>query len=134
MKLEMQITCICKSAWYHICQISKINCFLMIEQTKSVTHACVTPRIDQPKISLKGLQHVQNACARLIVRAQKHDHITSMLISLHWLLLNRGSCSWFSYLPSSHEMDRDSLTLSVFSFHILLSDLIRCSAYHKLTM
>ena len=93
MKLEKQITFMCKSAWYHLYQISKIRRFLTTEQTKSVIHAYVTSRIDQnnrlliglPKNSLKRLQYVQNASAKLIVGAKKHDHVTPTLITLHWL-------------------------------------------------
>ena len=83
MKLEKQ-TCICKCAWYHLFQISKIKHFLTIEQTKSLIHAYIISRIDQNnsllvglrKKSLKHLQHVQNASAKLIVRAKKCDHVT----------------------------------------------------------
>ena len=93
MKLEKQITCVYKSEWYHLFQISKIKRFLMIKQTTSVIHAYVKSHIDQNNIhliglaekSLKCLQHVQNTSAKLIVRAEKHDHVTSILISLHWL-------------------------------------------------
>ena len=31
------------------------------------------------------LQAVQNACARLVMLSKKHDHITPLLINLHWL-------------------------------------------------
>ena len=41
--------------------------------------------IDLPKKSLDWLQMVQNASARLIMGLTKTDHITSMLIKLHWL-------------------------------------------------
>jgi hypothetical protein len=34
---------------------------------------------------LSKLQRVQNTAARLISRKQKHEHITPVLVSLHWL-------------------------------------------------
>ena len=93
MKLEKQVTCMCRSAWYHLYQISKIRHFLTTEQTKCVIHAYVTSRIDQnnslllglPQRLLKSLQYIQNASAKLIVGAKKRDHVTGTLMSLHWL-------------------------------------------------
>ncbi len=38
-----------------------------------------------PDCDLRKLQCVQNAAARLITRTKKHDHITPILIELHWL-------------------------------------------------
>ena len=37
-----------------------------------------------PKCTLKKLQPVQNAAARLITCSRKYDHITSTLKELHW--------------------------------------------------
>ena len=34
---------------------------------------------------LVKLQRVQNASAKLIFRAKKHDHVTAFLVQLHWL-------------------------------------------------
>lgn len=93
MKFKIHLSAICKSAWHHLFQISKIRSLLTTDQAKSVIHAYVTSRIDQnnslllglPKSSLKRLQYIQNAAAKLIVGARKHDHVTSILIDLHWL-------------------------------------------------
>ena len=38
-----------------------------------------------PKCTLKKLQSVQNAAARLITCSRKYDHITPILKELHWL-------------------------------------------------
>ena len=38
-----------------------------------------------PKESLKKLQHVQNAAARIVTHTRKCDHITPVLCQLHWL-------------------------------------------------
>ena len=52
----------------------------------------VTSRLDNGNCLLYGisdhltkLQRVQNAAARLITKTKKHDHITAVLIDLHWL-------------------------------------------------
>jgi len=36
-------------------------------------------------VYLQRLQSVQNAAARLISGAHRHDHITPVLVGLHWL-------------------------------------------------
>ena len=38
-----------------------------------------------PKTTMSRLQYVQNCAARLIKGAHKFDHVTSLLIGLHWL-------------------------------------------------
>ena len=56
-------------------------------------HTYVTSRLDNGNCLLYGisdhlltkLQRVQNAAARLITKTKKHDHITAVLIDLHWL-------------------------------------------------
>ena len=35
-----------------------------------------------------GVVHVQNAAARLITLSRKHEHITPILLNLHWLPVN----------------------------------------------
>ena len=61
--------------------------------TLHVIHAYVISRLDQnnslllglPKFMIKRLQMIQNAAARLILGGQKRDHVTPLLIQLHWL-------------------------------------------------
>ena len=58
-----------------------------------VLHAFVTSRIDYcngllyglPGYEIAKLQRVQNAAARLLMSCKKYDHITPILINLHWL-------------------------------------------------
>ena len=38
---------------------------------------------------LTRLQIVQNAAARLVTKTKKYDHITAVLIDLHWLPIER---------------------------------------------
>jgi len=57
--------------------------------------------IDLPVTHFQRLQSVQNAAARLIFNVRRCDHITDVLINLHWLCRIRGgdadvSCTaWF---------------------------------------
>ena len=60
---------------------------------KTAINAYVTSIIDQHNSLLIGcseyliskIQKVQNAAAKLIYRAKKHDHVTNLLQELHWL-------------------------------------------------
>ena len=80
-------------AWYHLYKISKVKQFLTTEQLKTVIHAYVISRLDQnnslllglPKFMIKRLQMIQNAAARLLLGGRKRDHVTPLLIQLHWL-------------------------------------------------
>jgi hypothetical protein len=68
IKPEMQVTCMCRSAWYHLYPITKIRHLLTSEQTKHVIHAYVTSAINLrnslfigiPQILLNSLQYSQN--------------------------------------------------------------------------
>ena len=93
MKMETQVQQMCKSAWYHLYNISKIRNFLTLDQTKTVVHAYVTSKLDNNNALLTGipgcllmrLQLVQNASAKVVTRQKKSDHVTPLLKSLHWL-------------------------------------------------
>ena len=45
-----------------------------------------------PKESLRKLQRVQNAAARIVTHTRKCDHITLVLCKLHWLPIERAHC------------------------------------------
>lgn len=91
--MKNQISAICKSSWYYICQLRRIRKLLNPEQAKILVHAFIVSRIDGcnallfglPDKSLQPLQRVQNAAARLICDARKFDRVTPLLRSLHWL-------------------------------------------------
>ena len=61
--------------------------------TERVVHAFISSKLDYcnglfyglPSSEIQKLQRQQNAAARLITRTQKFDHITPVLINLHWL-------------------------------------------------
>ncbi len=97
MKMEVQVRSMCKSAWYHLYNISKVRRLLTLDQTKTVIHAYVTSKIDSNNALLSGLptcllhklQLVQNAAARVVTRNKKGDHVTPLLIELHWLPVDK---------------------------------------------
>ena len=82
-----------RTAFYHIRNISRIRPCLSIDSTKTLLHALVTSRLDHcysllyglPNYLIQRLQYVMNAVAKVITCKRKFDHVTPLLIELHWL-------------------------------------------------
>ena len=93
MSLERHVTNISRTAYYHLHSIGRIRRYLDQGHTKQLVHALVISRIDCCNSLLNGLsvavveklQRVQNVCARVILIRSKRDHVTPMLLELHWL-------------------------------------------------
>ena len=96
MTMVPHIHSTCKSAFYHLRNIARIRKFISLKTTETLVHAFVHSKLDYcnslayglPKYFLQKLQYVQNAAARLITGIRKHDHITPILMDLHWLPVN----------------------------------------------
>ena len=66
---------------------------LVYDLYKILVHAFISSKLDHcnsllhglPKYLLARLQAVQNAAARVVTLTPKHDHMTPILINLHWL-------------------------------------------------
>ena len=84
---------ICKTSYYHLRNISKIRKYLTEETTEILVHVFVSSKLDYcnsllyglPKHMISRLQSVQNTAARIVTVTKKFDHITPVLIQLHWL-------------------------------------------------
>ena len=93
MSLVQYVTNICKTACFHLRAILKIRQFLDKDSTILLLHAFVISRIDYcnsllfglPDYVINRLQLIQNSAARLVFCAHKHDHVTPLLVNLHWL-------------------------------------------------
>ena len=93
MSMENHIMAICKAAFYHLRNISRIRKYLSSQTAEMLVHAFASSRLDYcnsllyglPKELLKKLQHVQNVAARIVTHTRKCDHITPVLCQLHWL-------------------------------------------------
>ena len=85
MSMLPHINTVCKSAFYHFRNLSRIRTTLV--------HAFISSRLDHcnpllynlPKYAVKKLQYVQSAAARLMAFSSKFTHITPILRDLHWL-------------------------------------------------
>ena len=97
LSMNNQAQHICRVAYFHIHGIGKIRNLLDRKTTEIMIHTYVTSRHDNGNSLLYGisdhlltrLQRVQNAAAHLITRMKKHDHITPVLIDLHWLSIKQ---------------------------------------------
>ena len=92
----------------------RISQFLPRDKLEMVLHAFVTSRINYcngllyglPDCEIAKLQRGQKAAARLLMSCKQYDHITPILINLHWLpvryrtnfkihfLLSKPSMAW----------------------------------------
>ncbi len=71
----------------------KARCCLIRETCEMLLHAFIVTHFDYcnallyglPKKQITKLQEVQNSAAQLVTDTRKYDHITPMLIELHWL-------------------------------------------------
>jgi hypothetical protein len=91
--MEKQCNAIARSCYFHIRNIGCIRSFISEDACKMLVNTLVTSRLDYGNALLYGitkyvtdkLQRVHNTAVRLITRTKKMDHITPVLIRLHWL-------------------------------------------------
>ncbi len=87
------VKAVTKSAYCHLKNIARIRCFVSSQDLEKLVHAFITSRVDYcnglltglPKKTIRQLQLIQNAAARILTRTRKSEHITPVLRSLHWL-------------------------------------------------
>ncbi len=93
LKFDKQISTVVKTIFFHLRVLAKVKPFLSFKDFEKVIHAFISSRLNYcnslymgiNQASLNRLQMVQNAAARLLTGVRKREHITPVLISLHWL-------------------------------------------------
>ncbi len=93
LSFDSHVSSICKTAFFHLKNISKLRPMLSMSNAETLIHAFMTSRLDYCNALLGGcsarlinkLQMVQNAAARVLTRTRKYDHISPVLSTLHWL-------------------------------------------------
>ncbi len=93
LNFHKHISSISKTAFYHLRNISKVRSLLSQSDSEKLVHAFISSRLDYcnglfaglAKQTLNKLQLIQNAAARVLTRTRRCEHITPVLISLHWL-------------------------------------------------
>ena len=84
---------ICRSTHFHIRNIGKIKNLLSYDACSTIIHALISCRLDYcnsilynvPKSKTDRLQRLQNQCARILTKSPRREHITPVLMKLHWL-------------------------------------------------
>ncbi len=82
-----------RSCRFALHNIRKIRPFLTEHATQILVQALVISRLDYcnallaglPSNTIKPLQMIQNAAARLVFNEPKRAHVTPLFVSLHWL-------------------------------------------------
>lgn len=90
LTFKNHINYVWKSSFIHLMNIAQLRCTLIQPDAVKLIHAFVSIRLDyctywDPNKSLQRLQYTQNCVARILMRKCKYDHITPILLSLHWL-------------------------------------------------
>ena len=92
MSMEHHVTAVCKAGFFYLQNISRIRKYISRHTAEIVLHAFITSRLDfcnsllygLPKKTIKRLQHVQNAAARMVALTPKHEHILQVIQKLQW--------------------------------------------------
>ena len=93
LSIEQHNAVVSKSCFNQIRNIGRIRSYITDSACNTLVCPLITSRLDYGNALLYGvnasalaeLQRVQNTAARLIARRKKYDHITPVLIELHWL-------------------------------------------------
>ncbi len=87
LSFSSHVKAVIKSAYCHLKNITRIRCFVSSQDSEKLVHAFITSRGDYcnglltglPKKTIRQLQLIQNAAARILTRTRKSEHITPVL-------------------------------------------------------
>jgi hypothetical protein len=96
LTMKQHVSRITSSCFFHLRRLRQIRRAAGPEVTKRLVSVFILSRLDYcnaalaglPQSTIKPLQRVQNAAARLITNSRQRDHITPDLKQLHWLPIN----------------------------------------------
>ena len=102
MSMVSHVKHVCSISYYHLRNIASIRSCLIQKAAVRLVYSLVISRIDYancllydlPQCLISKLQIVQNAAAILVVRSHRCEHITPILMKLHWLPVKQQSCFW----------------------------------------
>jgi len=97
LSFDDHISMVCRSTHFHMRNIGRVRHLLSYDATAQLIHALISMRLDYcnsllynlPKSSISRLQRIQNQAARILTRTPRRDHITEVLINLHWLKIEQ---------------------------------------------
>ena len=90
LTMEKQVSSFSKSCFLQIRKIGRIPSYITDDACKTLVNLLVTSRVDygtalQYGVNASILSKLQRVQKRLISRNRKREHITPVVISLHWL-------------------------------------------------
>ena len=91
MLFDVHISDICRSSFNQLRNLSKIRKCLTSQSSEIAVHVSITSKLDYCNSLLYGCRktqlkkHVQYTAARIVTQTRKFDHITPVLLDLHWL-------------------------------------------------
>ena len=93
LNMDKHIGNVSRTCYMHLNKIGRIRKYLTPDATRSLVNATFTARLDYANSLLYGitkhniskLQRIQNTSARIITQTRKYEHITPILMELHWL-------------------------------------------------
>ena len=93
LTMKVHVSTVCRHACFQLRNIGSIRKYLTDKACAQLIHSFVTSRLDYcnsllahlPKCTIQKLQRIQNIAARILSLKKKYDHITPILVELHWL-------------------------------------------------
>ena len=93
LKMDKPIASLCSRSFYQLYRSRRIRKFLTPQATQTLVHAFVTSNFDHcnslfygmHQYLLNELQTIQNGAARVAMLVPKFEHITPVMVELHWL-------------------------------------------------
>ena len=97
LNFDDYISGVCRSTHFHLRNIGRIRHLLSYGACAQLIHALISIRLDYcssllynlPKGSIERLQKIQNQAARILTKTSRCDHISEVLVSLHWLRIEQ---------------------------------------------
>ncbi len=123
VSFSSHVKAVTKSAYYYLKNIVRIRCFFSSQDLEKLVHAFITSRVvycnclltGLPKKTIRQLQLIQNAAARILTRTRKSGPYTGFLLHLGLILK-------YFYSFINHSMAKDLNTLQICSLNINLTD------------
>ena len=149
LSMDSHINMVIRSVYGQLRTIGKIRKFLDTDACAMAINSLATSRLDYnnallfgvPEKSLCRLQIMQNQAARILAKVDCHEHITPVLVSLHWLPI-RARIDYkilvLVYKCIHQEFgkvfEKDSKYLSAFESFAILGewDLVVCSSCEQI--
>ena len=90
---QQHIGATCSAIHFLLRKIGRIRKYLSRDSCATLVHAVISSKLDYcnallyglPDTQLQRLQRAQNTAARIVTKTRKSDHITPILMQLHWL-------------------------------------------------